>query len=52
MKQNIKFSAYSLIVTAVVLILCVVGIFLLLGDVEILTLSASNNMSNWSVVYY
>ncbi len=38
MKQNIKFSAYSLIVTAVVLILCVVGIFSLIGNAEKLTL--------------
>jgi len=38
MKQKVKFSAYSLIVTAVVLILCVVGIFSLLGNVEKLTI--------------
>jgi len=38
MKQNIKFSAYSLIVTAVVLILCVVGIFSLIGNAEKLTI--------------
>lgn len=38
MKQKVKFSAYSLIVTAVVLILCVVGIFSLIGNAEKLTL--------------
>lgn len=38
MKQTVKFSAYSLIVTAAVLILCVVGIFSLLGNVEKLIL--------------
>lgn len=38
MKQKIKFSAYSLIITAVVLILCVVGIFSLICNVEKLTL--------------
>lgn len=32
MKQKVKFSVYSLVVTVAVLILCVVGIFLLLGD--------------------
>jgi uncharacterized protein (UPF0333 family) len=37
MKQNIKFSAYSLIVAAVVLILCLVGIFSLIGNAEKLT---------------
>lgn len=37
MKQKVKFSAYSLIVTAVVLILCVVGIFSLIGNAEKLT---------------
>ncbi|MCI8999165.1 MAG: hypothetical protein HFJ95_09260 [Muribaculaceae bacterium] len=38
MKQKVKFSTYSLIITAVVLILCVVGIFSLLGNVDKLTL--------------
>lgn len=38
MKQKIKFSAYSLIVTAVVLVLCVVGTFSLWGNAEKLTL--------------
>lgn len=38
MKQKIKFSAYSFIITAVVLILCVVGTFALLGNAEELTL--------------
>ncbi len=38
MKQKVKFSAYSLIVTSVVLILFVVGIFLLLGKEEKITL--------------
>lgn len=38
MKQTVKFSAYSLIVTAAVLILCVVGIFSLLVNVEKLIL--------------
>lgn len=38
MKQKVKFSAYSLIVTAVVLVLFVVGIFTLLGNEEKLIL--------------
>ncbi len=38
MKQKVKFSTYSLIVTAVVLIIWIVGIFSLLGDEEKLTL--------------
>ena len=38
MKQKVKFSVYSMIVTALVLILCVVGIFSLLGNAEKLTL--------------
>lgn len=38
MKQKVKFSSYSLIVTAVVMILCVVGIFSLIGNAEKLTL--------------
>lgn len=38
MKQKIKFCAYSLIVTAGVLILFIVGIFSLLDNVEKLTL--------------
>lgn len=38
MTQKVKFSAYSLIITAVVLILCVVGIFSLIGNAEKLTL--------------
>lgn len=37
-EKKVKFSAYSLIVTAVVLILCVVGILSLLDNVEKLTL--------------
>lgn len=38
MKQKVKFSTYSLIVTATVMILCVVGILSLLGDGAKLTL--------------
>lgn len=38
MTQKVKFSAYSLIITTVVLILCVVGIFSLIGNAEKLTL--------------
>ena len=38
MKQKVRFSAYSLIVTAVVLLLFIVGIFSLLGNPQKLTL--------------
>lgn len=38
MRQKVKFSTYSLIVTVIVLILFVMGIFSLLGNAEELTL--------------
>ncbi len=38
MKQKVKFSTYSLIITAVVLVLSVVGIFSLVGNVDKLTI--------------